>query len=281
MTQPPVDDDFRDRIQRILNEKKKDDLRDQYGAHFGEGEEKLPPEVESEWLDNIAEFERQFENAKQITVRERIGNPTIKPLAEILDSELEAELNNLLELLSQNNIAIDFIHEQDDHETYRFITEELLNETMNDMRIPGMISNFIYEEFHPNDEDDVTLWANEFMDGLFKQEFSHENDMTYTPIEKTNLRDAKGNPISYEQFIKLIDDFFEEFPVITDYSSEIRTMAINGDEAEVEVDTVWQAIPKDKKSVIKNKGVAKLNLARSPYGGWGVIQANIPGWDFS
>jgi len=78
MTQPPMDDDFQDRIQRILNEKKKDELREQYGAHFGEGEEKLPPEVESEWLDNIAEFERQFENAKQITVRERIGNPQIR-----------------------------------------------------------------------------------------------------------------------------------------------------------------------------------------------------------
>src|SRR3989337_20806 len=102
MTQPPMDEDFQDRIQRILNEKKKDDLRDQYGAHFGEGEEKLPPEVESEWLDNIAEFERQFENAKQITVRERIGNPTIRPLSAIPDSELEAELDNLFELLFQN-----------------------------------------------------------------------------------------------------------------------------------------------------------------------------------
>jgi hypothetical protein len=28
MTQPPVDDDFQDRIQRILNEKKKEDLRE-------------------------------------------------------------------------------------------------------------------------------------------------------------------------------------------------------------------------------------------------------------
>jgi hypothetical protein len=31
MTQPPMDDDFQDRIQRILNEKKKEDLREQYG----------------------------------------------------------------------------------------------------------------------------------------------------------------------------------------------------------------------------------------------------------
>jgi hypothetical protein len=276
-----MDNDFQDRIQRILNEKKKDELREQYGAQFGEGKEKLPPEVEGEWLDNIAEFERQFENAKTITVRERIGNPAVRPLAEIPESELETEVDNLFELLFQNNVTIDFIHEQDDREVYRFITEELLDKEMDDVSIPGMISHFIYEEFHPNDEDDITMWANEFMDGLFKQEFSHENDMTYTPIEKTNLRDAKGNPITHEQFIELIDDFYEAFPIIMNYVGEIRSMAINGDEADVDVDTFWQAIPKDKKSVVKNKGVTKLRLARSPYGGWGVIQAEIPGWDFA
>ena len=64
-------------------------------------------------------------------------------------------------------------------------------------------------------------------------------------------------------------------------SPKIRKIIITGDEAAVEVDTVWKTIPKDKKSVIKNEGVTKLKLARSPYGGWGVIQADIPGWDFS
>ena len=79
MSRPPMDDDFQDRIQRILNDKKKEDLRKQYGMSFEDHNEEMPPQAESEWLDNLAEFERQFENAKTITVRERIGNPQVKP----------------------------------------------------------------------------------------------------------------------------------------------------------------------------------------------------------
>ena len=64
MSQPPMDDDFQDRIQRILNDKKKEDLRKQYGMSFEDHNEEMSPQAESEWLDNIAEFERQFENAR-------------------------------------------------------------------------------------------------------------------------------------------------------------------------------------------------------------------------
>jgi hypothetical protein len=87
MTQPPIDDDFQDRIQHILNEKKKEDLREQYGMILEGHSEQMSPQVEGEWLDYITEFERQFENAKQIPLRERIGNPDVKPLAQIPDSD--------------------------------------------------------------------------------------------------------------------------------------------------------------------------------------------------
>lgn len=153
MTQPPVGDDFQSRIQRILNEKKKDELRDKYGMQLEGHSENLSPEAEGEWLDYITEFERQFENAAQISVRERIGNPAVRPLADISLTEIEIELENLLELLHQNNIVVDFLRDIDDREAYRFITEELLDATMDDIRIPDMYTHFIYEEFHPEAND--------------------------------------------------------------------------------------------------------------------------------
>ena len=155
MTQTANDDDFPDQIQRIRNAKKKDDLCQRYGMQFGEYGSQLSPAVETEWLDDMTEFESQFENAKQISVREKMGNPTIKPLVDIPDSELNNELNNLLELLYQNNIVVDFIHPPDDREIYRFITEELLNEITDDIHISGWFCHFIYEDFYPNDEDDI------------------------------------------------------------------------------------------------------------------------------
>jgi uncharacterized repeat protein (TIGR03833 family) len=59
------------------------------------------------WLDYITEFERQLENATEISVRERIGNPTIRPLSDIPDTELKNELDQLLELLYANNIVVE------------------------------------------------------------------------------------------------------------------------------------------------------------------------------
>lgn len=278
MTQPPIDDDFQDRIQRIINDKKKDELRDKYGMQFEWHSDEFPPEAEGEWLDYITEFEQQFENAKQIAVRELIGNPTIKPLSEIPESELEAELDNLLELLARNNIAIEFIHEQDDRETYRFITEELLDEMTDDIHLPGMTSHFIYEEFHPNDEDDATQAVEEFCFALFEQEFKDWNSMYYHTLSHENLLDAQGNAIDLEQFKKLVAGFYEENPVILDHSVKVAKVTINGDRAAAEALTIWRVIPKNESAVIRKEGLSKFKLERCVYGGWDIFQANVAGW---
>jgi len=187
----------------------------------------------------------------------------------------------LFELLYQNNIAIDFIHEQDDREVYRFITEELLNETTDDIHIPGMVSHFIYEEFHPNDRDDVEQAANEFLYALFKQELKDTESMFYHTVSIENMRDSDGNPISQEQFKKMVADFYEAYPVITEHSIQVTEVALDGDNATADVHTVWHAVPKDKNTVIKHEGVSKFKLARSIYGGWDVTQVSIVDWNFS
>lgn len=281
MSQPPFDDDFQDRIQRILNEKKKDDLREQYGMQMEGHADGLSPQAEGEWLDYIAEFERQFENAQQISVRERIGNPSIKPLTEIPESELETELDHLLKLLHQNNIAIDFLHEIEDREAYRFITEELLDAMTDDIHIPGMISHFIYEEFHPNDEDDITQAVDEFLYALFKERLREDDSMFYYVLSKENMRDSEDNPMTLEQFKQSVADFYEQYPVLMDHSMEVTTINIDGDNATAEAQTVWYAVPKSESAIVKNEGISKFNLERSIYGGWDIIRATIAGWDFS
>jgi hypothetical protein len=52
-----------DSIQRALNEAKKQELREKYGAEFHARDGDIPPEVEGRWLREIEEFERQFEYA--------------------------------------------------------------------------------------------------------------------------------------------------------------------------------------------------------------------------
>lgn len=281
MTQPPIDDDFQDRIQRILNEKKKDDLREQYGMQMEGHSDELSPQAEGEWLDYITEFEQQFENASRISVRERIGNPAIRAVVEIPESELETELDALLELLSQNNIVIDFLHDIDDRTAYRFIVEELLDETTDDIRIPGMVSHFIYEEFHPNDEDDVTRAVEELFYALLKGRLKEEDSMFYHVVSNENMRDSEDNPMTLGQFKKSVADFYEKCPVLLDHTIEITNIEIDGDNAAVEVQTIWHAIPKNESAVVKKEGTSKFILERCIYGGWDITQANIAGWDFS
>jgi len=163
-------------------------------------------------------------------VRKRIGNPKIRLADEIPSSEIEEELDKLLELLYANNVVIDFIHDIGDREAYVFITEELLDETMDDIRIPDMYSHFIYEEFHPNDEDDIELWSREFLDAFFKE----GTDSFFIPIGDKELFDADGNPISQEEFKTRTDEFHVLYPAITEYEYEIINLNIDGCEPTVE-----------------------------------------------
>lgn len=150
----PPGDDLPERAQRIVNDLKRKELEERYGALFSSPDEsKIPSEVEAQWLENIDEFERQFENAARIRLREFVGSPAVRLLADIPPAELEAELNALLDLLAEHAVSVDFLREVDDAEAYRFITEELLDEEIDDIRVPGMVLHFIYEEFHPGEED--------------------------------------------------------------------------------------------------------------------------------
>lgn len=141
-----------DRIQRALNEAKKRELEEKYGAKFGEGESKLSPELEAEWLHQIEEYERQFKTAKRLTVREFVGNPEVTPLAQIPPEQLESEVDKLLEILESHSITVHFDREITVEETYRFLSEDLMNEEIDDIRIEGMRHNFIYSESHPGGE---------------------------------------------------------------------------------------------------------------------------------
>jgi hypothetical protein len=274
MTQPDFDDDFQDRIQRILNEKKKEDLRNRYGMQLEGHSEDLSPQAEGEWLDYITEFERQFENAVEISVRERIGNPRLRPLSDIPEAELETELDQLFELLYAHNIVIDFINEVDDREAYRFITEELLDIMMDDITIPDMYSHFIYEEFHPNDEADVKQSAEEFLQAFFE----HDDEMLNFALGMDGLKDFQGHAMSLEEFKNSVKQFHAKYSAIVAFSVQAEQATVDGDDAQVDVTTVWQALKMDGKTITRKTGTSRIGLKRSPYSGWDVIQAKIIGW---
>lgn len=144
------------------------------GAEFygGNSEEKLPPEIENEFLKNIVEFEKHFDKRKTIKILDRIGRPEhFKPIAKIPDLEIDREYQLLLNYLERYEIHFSVCSPNIPvKELYRFITEELFEYEMDDIRLAGWTTNFIYDEFYPDPYYDNTTDAEDCIGSILKKE---------------------------------------------------------------------------------------------------------------
>jgi hypothetical protein len=254
-------DEMRWRIQKSLAESKRQQLRDEFGMQMDYTSPTLSPEAENEWLDYILEFERQFENAQTITVRERIGNPTLRPVTEIPANALEEALEELLELLFEHGIVVDFMGKWDDVAAYRFITEELLDEEMDDIRIEGMLSHF--DATTP--EYDVEMWVDDFTMDVFRQ----DRDLFLVSLDKQPLFDMEENPLTLAQFMEKVEAVWARMPAANRIDIQPTATQVAENEATVTAVITWPT-NKGQKQV-----EAFFRLQPSPYSGWDVVQTSL------
>ena len=274
MAESLSEDDLQEDIQRLLNEKKKQELREKYGMQDEWARADLSPEFEAQFLTYVEEFERQFEQAEEMPVRQYIGFPSLRPLTDIPPVELEGALDELLNLLASHGIIVEFLYEVEDREAYRFITEDLLDELIEDIRIPGLRTHFIYEEFYPNDRADAEMWAEEFLYALF----GHDEEKVFFTLGDEELYDVEGNPINFRYFKALIEDFYAEYSIISHFDMHTVKAQVDGDYATVEVATTWEGLKRSTNTFVTHTGHSEIRLKRNPYGGWNVIQVKIVGW---
>src|SRR3972149_8494041 len=74
-------DEEQRKIQKSLNQARKRELAEKYGARFSE-ESDLDPDIESKWLDSIEAYERQYKDSRRVSVRGFVGRPPFQPLGE-------------------------------------------------------------------------------------------------------------------------------------------------------------------------------------------------------
>jgi hypothetical protein len=263
------------RIQWALNEAKKQELAQKYGAQFGTAGSHLPPEVESRWLNYVEEFERQFENARRVTVREFVGNPVFKPVSEVPSEHLSSEIESILEFLSLSSIVVDFLCDVAEAEAYRFLTIELMDTETDDVRIEGMNHHFTYEEFHPNDEYDAKMFAEGFLLDLFHRDV----DYALKSVAQSELYNANGTPTTVEQMKNEITSFLNHYAAFVSWNFEPVECVVEGDYATVKMQTAWNGLRAGTMESISISGTSTLRMKRNPYGGFDVIQANIAGWN--
>jgi len=126
-------------------------------------ERELPPEIMSQFLDNIMKFETAYKSPNRILMYEFLGKPAYSKVEDLSDEEITVELSRLTGIMDKCQVCLDTICEVPERELYRFITEEFFLEDKEDVHIPGMISNFIYEDFHPNHEYDIRRISYDFI----------------------------------------------------------------------------------------------------------------------
>lgn len=126
----------------------------EFGGDFME-DEKVPPEVENEFLKQVINFQKQQNSAKTTTVYEYIGSPEYNHLSDLSEKELKVQLKKLMSLMRRKQVVLEFMSSVTDKEIYRFITEELFKHRMDDIKVKGWINHFVYEDFHPNAELEI------------------------------------------------------------------------------------------------------------------------------
>ena len=182
-------------ILRQENEITKLKIQAEFGIELNSADE-LNPLIESIWLNQILEYERSMLNNKKITVGELLGHPTCKPVEEISDDEMSIELQKVMELLRQKNIVVESVNGIDDVEMYRFITKELFLKEADSCMPKNMIVCYVYEEFYPNDECDLKIKADEFINAFIDKDetfidryfVSFDDEVKETQFQKLKRR---------------------------------------------------------------------------------------------
>ncbi len=84
------------------------------------------------------------------TIYELIGAPSFRPLLSLPASQIKTELVRLLKAASEQGVNLLIRGTYPPETLYKFLTEEFFFLHTESIRFPGMVRNYIYEDFYPN-----------------------------------------------------------------------------------------------------------------------------------
>ncbi|NCS88184.1 MAG: hypothetical protein AUK34_13305 [Ignavibacteria bacterium CG2_30_36_16] len=245
------------------NKKKKKELEEKYGADFYESESGVDPEIENHFLNNVEQYENLSENAVSIKVSEYIGSPIFKSIDEISPGNIAAEIENVLNIYFDHQINIDIIEKSDvsDRDYYIFLTEELPQNEIENIKIPGWTCNYIYEEFHPNDKLD----SKDAIDSVLTELFLEANEKYYY----TYLAD---HALFINDLKPLRENFYNTFNMLLNKSGKVVNHTVSYENFDVrdtiEVTATLNTKHEQKKeTVVDKKWDVRFYLHRCEYGG--------------
>lgn len=241
---------------------------------FEGGEKELDPKLENEWLNYISNYEKIHKDAKIVTLYEFIGKPHFTPANQLKIDDISEALESLLKIMADKDVSLSCICEYDDLVIYRFITEELFLYEMEDVRMPGMTTNFIYEEFHPNHEYDLRETTSDFLQALIHRKWNEHDDMTLNQ-EITLSSGKKIKRQEFREYIELFQDTWRRTELVKEDITEVW-FDLNREQAWVELLLSYKTISNGNLTS-KFSGRAVVHFAMEN-GYWGITKVDIPGF---
>lgn len=169
----------------------------------------LPADIENQFLKNILEFEKQFDQHSAVTVYDKIGKPAhFENVDSITDDNIEAAWLQLYNYMLEHGVELSTTNPKiTPRELYRFATEELFSHETDDIKIPGMINGFIYDDFYPDYEFENTQTA---IDDCIKL-ILKKRPVVQMPGAAKKLTLNKHQYISQDEFLRIINQFKNAF----------------------------------------------------------------------
>ena len=275
ITDLPLSEDPEENL-RMENELLRLKLKAEFGGESG-NVTNINPEIENEFLKHVLEFEHNFAHSKPAKVYDLLGKPVFKKSDELNDDLLEQALEQITDLLAEKNMEVYFGDGYDSRTKYHFITEELFDHETTFPPMPGMITHFDYEEFHPNHKKDIERRALEFLSAWFERSL---NEKSWELSGHFMLPDRKI--LSKSEVAIQLNRIFEAYTTFTDEKHIVKDIGfqLQGDtglgyaEGMVKYNAVLE-----NGDVIPIAGPFKLYMELQG-GWWSIFHIIFPGFEY-
>ena len=244
--------------------------------HVTGNENELPPALENAFLRNIEAFEKQFDQRKTISVFDKIGRPCwfkkIETIPYHLIDEAWEELSNYMQ---QYNIRLDVCSPNiSNWELYRFTTEELFQLEIDDIDLPGMITGFIYDEFHPDPVYDNKRLVEH---NLFLDIFGTGKLLCEYDYAKEGLLFNNKEVKDFAAYRAMINRFKSVFEKIDLKTCTVKECRVTGKDCEVEGN--YRAVATTGNEKVIFKGNFQVRLIETELTDWRMKEIRIEGFN--
>ncbi len=151
---------------------------------------------------SIAEiFKRMFADSRKLTLAEQLGFPDFPDAATLTEKETQESLNECLRLLKKHRIRLHFQREYPAGDLYKFITEELFAEEIDENHYPGSYLILNYEDYFNHEIKASTEAVSDLLQSLFSDDWRFINHC----LSRELLVDGIAfNPYSGKEFRRIL-----------------------------------------------------------------------------